>query len=83
MIQARKFECPEEAVQAGLRILARIIARETARDRVVQVEDGHLDPRSTETILAEVGKYAGEGVCSQGDGLEGEPTYSEVTAGRE
>lgn len=48
---------PQETIQAGLRILARIIARETVKERLAKMDSLNPDPSLTETMAAQIGEY--------------------------
>lgn len=47
---------PNETVQAGLRILARIIAREAVKDRLAKMEAVKPDPLFVGATPAEIGE---------------------------
>jgi len=48
---------PQEIVQTGLRILARIIAREVANGRLAEIEVLESDFSSLDALPAEVSKH--------------------------
>ena len=59
LVQATRSKSPEETVHAGLRILARIIAREAVKERLAKVEGCNLDPCSNDAVRAEVTQCVG------------------------
>jgi len=57
-----KFEnarSPQETVQSGLRILARIIAREVVKDRLGEMEGLKPDPQFTDATPAQIAECQG------------------------
>jgi len=61
MSELENARSPQETVQAGLRILARIIAREVLKDQLANIDvllsDSPSTPPSTDVTPVEVGKY--------------------------
>lgn len=56
MPKAQNARSPQETVQVGLRILARIIAREAVKDRLAKMEGVKPDPLCVDATPAQVGE---------------------------
>lgn len=57
MSKTHNARSPQETAQAGLRILARIIAREAVKDRLAKMEAVKPDPLFVDATPAQVGEY--------------------------
>jgi hypothetical protein len=57
MRKFQKARSPQETTQFGLRILARIIAREAVKARLAKVDGLNPDPVFVEATPAPVGEY--------------------------
>ena len=57
MSEIENARSPQETVQAGLRILAQIVAREVLKDRLTKISMLLSDSPSTDVTSMEAGKY--------------------------
>jgi len=57
MRKTQNARSPQETTQAGLRILARIIAREAVKGRLAKMDGLKPDPMFVDATSAQVGEY--------------------------